>query len=546
MSSQSSVLPAPPLDRHQRANAERKRLWRILRGVSHEPTEKQTAKFKHLMKNIRKTGEPSDESTATSTSSVAVSRLHHTMNPITMTCDNIHRIDATDGVFTVKIDGINALVAWTSTVTNETDVDRRDTMVYVSRENILYAVDHMPLFFDTKQAVFEAEWVLCKKRMSMDEIERNRTGFDIHSEDYLDYPTYLDADALAKFGSEFDLACDAHQAQYDHEFELCCVAFDCLWLGLPCASLSFMERIKFVKEVTETPFVQLTVACKKRLVQVSEGVKHTGGADKITARFFLKPMVQMNCIGSAFHALPPCLFGMRTDGLVFYRGDVTYEFGFSEGVMKWKPLHCQSVDGTLIQYLDEDGNTIMSMHVINRNGAFKSISTHILDDTETARSLISKYTNTQAVLRLSAPNQNAQKRAQANSGIKRQQKTPHQREIQRQNEQAIVTTNSGVEKVYVLEFEPVIIDTSLAAPMTEDNFRNRDGGITNAAGMRISQAVAQLDRSLWWRPVMFREEKSWPNAVMNFESVYKALLYPVTKEMIVAQVKAKLTRAKNE
>ena len=455
----------PTIDSFKRTRIERRRLWRKLGAVSVAPTPIEVQRFGKLKKAIL--GAQDD----------ARGSNYFSMNAVTLTSENLHLLQP-NGFFTPKADGLGGLAAWVTTSKTETASERRHTMLFVTRDGTLRALQNVPLH-DDKAAVIDAEMCLCRKKLNADEFWRVTNGFNVHTQDYLDYYTFLDAQAIALHGAHYDITGDEHQAQYDDLYEMCCAAFDCLLYGTKCAALTYRERIAVLNDALDTVFVQLTVPRKKRLEAIQRSLEQIGGADKIPVRLFLKPVVPMHCIHSGFHALPPVLYGVRVDGVVLMRSDQMYTVGFAPEVLKWKPSHAQTVDFTIVACETDDGEVEYRGCITGSGASLLVVTTHILEDTDVAQSLLSSYSCSQRVLNL------------------------------RQTE----------ERVYVLECQPVIAG----------------GGGADAPG---TSAKAALQRRLWWRPIEWREEKTFPNARANYEGVCKALLNAISENEIIAAVRA--------
>lgn len=478
MSSMSlDAVHVPKISSYTRTRIERKRLFRKLLQVSETPTPTQLAKYGKMKHNVLGSADQP-------------SQLYFSMNAVTLTKENQHLLDPR-GYFTAKADGLGGLAVWTATSATESDDNKRSTMLFITRNGEARAIPCVPLFVD-KVAIIDAEMCLCRRKLSNDEFHRVTNGFNVHNDDYLDYYTYRDEAAIREHGAQYDIASDEHQAQYDEQYELCCAAFDIMFYTSKCLGLKYADRIGVLHEILETDFVKPTVARRKRMVAIEQVVSAIGGPEKIPLRLFLKPVLPIHCINSAFHALPQSMYGVRVDGVVFMRADQPYSVEFSPHVLKWKPPHAQTVDFTVVRVDapeggdDDDDNRHYALCIMQGGGELQIVSTHVLDDTPVAALLLRVYANTKQALlpawRLTGPR----------------------------------------EPINVLECQPVI------------------AGGANLPG---ASDRAALQRKLWWRPIEWRQEKSRPNSRANYEGVCKALLNPLTEDDLVALIKASSTNA---
>lgn len=464
------TVAVPTIDPYTRTRIERKRLWRKLNAVSQPATPTQMTKYGKMQKTVFNGVLPPSNN------------LHFSMNPVTLTRENQHLLDP-QGFFTAKADGLGGLVVWTTTANTTSDDAPCDTILFITRNNEVRAIHNVPMLAD-KPAIMDGEMCLCRTRPSNDELERVKSGFNIFNADYMDYFTYLDAQAIQQHGVEYDLACDEHQQQYDHHYELVCAVFDLIFYGGKCTSFMYRDRITMLHELLETIFVRSSVPSRKRLAAIQHSLERIGGFDQIPIHLFLKPVVPMNCVASGLHAVPPSLIGARIDGVVFMSAEQPYECStFSPAVLKWKPPHMQTVDFTAVRrVIDSTGETVYSLYIMLGNGDLVKATEHVLDDTNVAQRLLAQYSNTQRVL------------------------VPSWK------------TTEEPEKILVLECQPVI-----------------------AGGQNLSGASARaaLQRKLWWRPIEWREEKTRPNSRANYEGVCNALLNPITESDIIAIIQNK-------
>ncbi len=470
------LIQVPKINSYKRTRVERARLWRKLERVSKSATDAQTARFGKMRQNVLGPGNHSQLGN------------YFSMNAVTLTRENQHHIDPR-GFFTMKADGVGGLAAWTANSTTETADNPRTTMLFVTRDGAVRAIPFVPLFVD-KLVVMDAEMCLCRKKLSNDEFWRVTNGFNVHNKDYLDYYTFRDAEALKTHGMDYDIACDAHQMQYDDLYELCCAVFDIMFYGTKCLSLKYPDRIALINETLETDFVKPTVARRKRMVEIERVVATIGGHEMTPLRLFLKPVVPIHCINSAFHALQPSMYGVRVDGVIFMRSDQPYTVGFAPHVLKWKPLHSQTVDFTIIREasidgaggaVDDDDNATYTLCIALSNGGLVKVSQHVLDDTSVAMTLLRDCTNTSQAL------------------------LPEWRLV-----------GGTREKFKVVECQPIVA-----------------GG----ADLPGANDRSSLQRKLWWRPIEWRVEKEQPNSRANYEGVCRALLNPLTEDDLIALIK---------
>jgi hypothetical protein len=479
------TIRVAPIDPYTRTRIERRRLWRKLDAVSAPASEEQLLRYAKLKRTIIGLGDDA-------------SQIYFGMNPITLTCENRDLLDP-QGFFTPKADGLGGLAVWCSTLGSEKPDAPSDTMLFITRNNQVRSIKNVPLFVDT-MVVLDTEMVLCRKKLSSNEHHRLTSGFNVYEEDYLDYYSFLDAEALAAYGAAYDISSDEHQARYDNLYELCCAAYDCIFYKSKCIKLHYRDRITAVNEILETNFVRPTVAGRRRMMAIQKSIDRIGGPENIPLRLFLKPVVPMHCISSGFHALPDSMFGVRVDGVIFMRPNQTYDFAFTPGVLKWKPPHSQTVDFTAVRIrrhhqrsnenMDDDGDgddeRKYVLCIMNAKKELVKVTEHVLDDTHVADDLLRRYANTEKAL-LPAWKINEER-----------------------------------EQLHVLECQPVI------------------AGGRDLHNLSARQA---LHRKLWWRPIEWRQEKTRPNSRANYEGVCNALLNPLTEADIIALIREKSSGA---
>lgn len=463
-------IEVPTLSSYKRTRVERARLWRKLEQVSREPSEAQLARFGKMRANV-----------LGGTGGATSSSTYFSMNAVTLTRENQHHIDPR-GYFTMKADGVGGLAVWTANTQTESEENPRTSMLFVTRDSRVRCIANVPLVAD-KLVIMDAEMCLCRKKLNTDEFWRVTNGFNVHERDYLDYYTFLDAEALKAHGLAYDIACDEHQARYDSLYELCCAVFDIAYFSSKVVGFKYADRVLLINDILETDFVKPTVARRKRMAEIERVVEKIGGHDRIPLRLFLKPVVPLHCINSAFHALQPSMYGVRVDGVVLMRADAPYTPGFAPHVLKWKPLHALTVDFTVVREsaAHDASECVYTLCITMPGGTLARTSTHVLDDTSVAAQLLEQYSNTTRVL------------------------LPTWQQA-----------SSARERVHVLECQPVL------------------AGGGNLAGASARQA---LQRKLWWRPIEWRSEKTSPNSRSNYEGVCRALLNPLSEDELIALVK---------
>lgn len=202
------------------------------------------------------------------------------------------------------------------------DADRPDTMLLVSRDGAVCAIDRVVILNDSKKLVFDGQLCLRKILLSEDERLRINSAQNVHTRPYLEYPTAADEAAVQ---SGVDIASDEHQRQYDGLFELVYIAFDCLLMHTRHINSNYLQRFTLVHNLTEMPIAQdTTAAFKKRWEAMKAAVAYAGGVDKLQLKVFIRPSWSVRHIRAMMHVVPACLQGIAINGVIVNTNEAPY------------------------------------------------------------------------------------------------------------------------------------------------------------------------------------------------------------------------------
>lgn len=358
---------------------ERRRLMRIFERMAREPTSGEHERLRALIKVCNP--------------GVRAGDLFIGMHAVTLTHDNKEQLDV-EGFASLKADGLHCHLARVNLSTpqqsqpNGTESteappagpERLDTALFITRDHRVLAVDRVLIHNDNKRLLLDGELCLRKIHLSEDERLRINSAHNVHVSNYLDY--YANADEAAALAG-IDIASDEHQAQYDDYYELVYAAFDCLLITTRQMNRDYLQRITLVHEMTETMMTQTaTAALRRRMAQIKRAVDYAGGPDQTQLTVFLKPTWSVKDIRAAMHAVPSCMQGIATDGVIFNPNRCAYVVGTNARLLKFKPHHTAD-----LAFVRDSKDNALSICVTAEGGALTKVLTQILTDTPSARRL---------------------------------------------------------------------------------------------------------------------------------------------------------------
>lgn len=373
---------APLIGGEQRKQIEKNRLYRAIARHAREPTHSELARLRVMVKTI----------------DASASSLFVGMHAVTLVRENLAQLDPA-GLASLKADGLHAHAAFVNSelkqpaAAERTDagltVPRADTVLFVLRGAVarlpqVFAIDRV--FMHTRTPVmFDGELCLRKRRLTPDEFRAINSGQNIHTRPYLEYPSATDAQALA---DGIDIVSDSYQSVYDDQFELVYAAFDCMYLQRKAQiNRPFAERVALVHKLTESsPITDQTKRHRDRLAQIQAAIEYAGGVERFAIRLFMKPMFPVQHARAAMHAVPACMQGIATDGVIFNAADDTYVVGANPRLLKWKPEHTAD----LVVVRQTGGTALLPQQYTlfaQEHGAPVAVSNNLLVDTPTAQRL---------------------------------------------------------------------------------------------------------------------------------------------------------------
>lgn len=372
---------APLIDCEQRKQIEKNRLYRAIARQAREPTHSELARLEAMVKTV----------------DASASSLFVGMHAVTLVRENLSQLDP-GGLASLKADGLHAHAAFVNSELKQyaaervdagLAVPRADTVLFVLRGAVaklaqVFAIDRV--FMHTRTPVmFDGELCLRKRRLTPDEFRAINSGQNIHTRPYLEYPSATDAQALA---DGIDIASDSYQSVYDDQFELVYAAFDCMYLQRKAQiNRPFAERVALVHKLTEaSPITEQTKRHRDRLTQIQAAIDYAGGVDRFAIRLFMKPMFPVQHARAAMHAVPACMQGIATDGVIFNAADDTYVIGTNPRLLKWKPEHTAD----LVVVRQADGTALLPQQYTlfaQERGEPVAVSNNLLIDTPTAQRL---------------------------------------------------------------------------------------------------------------------------------------------------------------
>lgn len=361
----------------QRRQIEKTRLHRMIARLARTPTAAESDRLALIIKTVA----PEAQSQFIGMHAVPLMR------------DNLASLDI-GGLASLKADGLHAHAAFVNSDAKQS----ADTVLFVTRSETsalphCFAIDRV--FMHTRTAVlFDGELCLRKRVLSADECRAINSGQNVHTRPYLEYPAACDAQAHA---DGVDVTSDSYQAVYDSHFELVYAAFDCMYLQRKSQAMRpFAERIALVHKLTESlPIADNTRRYRERVAQIQAAVDYAGGTERFALRIFMKPMFAVQHARAAMHAVPACMQGIATDGVIFYSATDTYIVGNNPRLLKWKPEH--TADLVVARLVDTTGGTADTSSIVPRQpfGLFAVaphglvlVSRNVLADTPAARALL--------------------------------------------------------------------------------------------------------------------------------------------------------------
>lgn len=374
------------IDRYARQQIERRRLLRIFESISREPTELELERLQSLVKTLQPRAEPG--------------KYFVGMHAVTLMHENKHMLDLT-GYASLKADGVHCHLARvnlktftpadpnTGEVVEEAapPIERTDAVLFITRDNRVRAVDRVLLHNENKRVMLDGELCLRKIHLSEEERLRINSAHNVHYKDYLEY--FADADEQAA-AAGIDVQSDEHQRRYDEHYELVYAAFDCMVVHTRQVSRSYLQRTTLLHNMTESSITQdTTAAFRRRMDAVRRAVAYAGGDDQFQLTVFLKPMWSVKDIRAAMHAVPACMQGIATDGVVFNPNDSAYEPGASNArLLKFKVHH------TADFAVQHTGSNCFELYVQESDGQLAVVSHNLLTDTPAARALVRRHVPT--------------------------------------------------------------------------------------------------------------------------------------------------------
>lgn len=366
-------MSAPLMDGERRKQIERNRLARMIARIARQPTAGELARLRQMVRSIDPSGVD----------------LFVGMHAVTLVHEQLAQLDPA-GLASLKADGLHAHAAFVNSEIKDDVVERADTVLFVLRGALapfgqVFAVDRV--FMHTRTPVLlDGELCLRKRSLTADEFRAINSGQNVHTRPYLEYPAATDAQA---FGDGIDIASDSYQSVYDSHFELVYAAFDCLYLQRKSqTSRPFCERIAMVNKLTESsPIADMTKRYRDRVAQMQAAIEYAGGVDRFAIRLFMKPMFSMQHARAAMHAVPACMQGIATDGVIFNAAMDTYIVGTNPRLLKWKPEHTAD----LVAVAQTDGSELVPQQYTlyaQSHGQFVAVSSNVLIDTVTAHHLL--------------------------------------------------------------------------------------------------------------------------------------------------------------
>jgi hypothetical protein len=368
------------IDAEHRKQIEKRRLLRMIAVHARQPSDGELARLRGIVRAI----DPS----AGGGGSLFVG-----MHAVTLVRENLAQLDPA-GLASLKADGLHAHAAFVNSELKPGATERADAVLFVLRGATgalpqVFAIDRV--FMHTRTPLMlDGELCLRKRRLTPDEFRAINSGQNVHTRPYLEYPSATDAQALA---DGVDIASDSYQSVYDAQFELVYAAFDCMYLQRKSqVNRPFAERVDLVHKLTESsPIVDQTKRYRDRLVQIQAAVAYAGGVDQFALRIFMKPMFPVQHVrASAMHAVPACMQGIATDGVIFNGATDTYVVGTNPRLLKWKPEHTAD----LVIVRQTGGTALLPQQYVlcaQEHGRPVSVSDNLLIDTAAARRLVNEY-----------------------------------------------------------------------------------------------------------------------------------------------------------
>ena len=367
------------IDSDTRKRIEKSRLARLIGQQARRPTEGEMERLGRMVRAV----EPS-------TSGPFVG-----MHAVTLVRANLGALDR-QGIASLKADGLHAHAAFVNcelALEQLRPAERRDTVLFVMRGAVgalpqVFAVDRV-FHRSQRPVLLDGELCLRKTRLSPDECRAIKSGQNVHTRPYLQYPSATDAQAHA---DGTDITSDAYQSVYDAHFELVYAAFDCLYLNrMAQTNKPFADRIALVRTLTETsPIVDQTKRFREGVDQIRAAVEYAGGTDQFSLRVFMKPTFPIEHARAAMHAVPACMHGIGTDGVVFNNATDTYVVGTNERLLKWKPEHTADL---VVLRVPATSDLLPCRFVLcaQNQGVLIPVSDRLLLDTPEARHLVEQY-----------------------------------------------------------------------------------------------------------------------------------------------------------
>lgn len=342
------------IDSHKRASIERDRLVRILGARTRLPTTKELEQYDEIVTRLRPRNKESGRFLG--------------MQAVTLTREG--DIDLA-GYGSLKADGLHAHLAHLPRAEPD-EKEHFDTALLITRDEQVYAVDGVQMHAGAYGVLLDGEICLRKNTLALHEMQRLKRACNVHSEQYIEYPSDADADAD-------DVCGEAHQRRYDEHWDLVFAAFDCMYVVDTQLARPYSERIKLAFELLETPtMVGKSVRYSRRAQRIQEFMQRAAEhqMDKPPLTVFVKPTWRVLDFEAALHAPPHCLHGVPIDGVVFTPNDDAYTVGVHKRVLKWKPQH------TLDVKIGRE-NCLF----VQKNGRLHAIDDELLTDTEHSQKL---------------------------------------------------------------------------------------------------------------------------------------------------------------
>lgn len=388
------------IDKYTRQQIERRRLLRIYQVLSREATELELERLQALVRTVQ----PKSDA----------GKYFLGMHAVTLMHENKHQLDLS-GYASLKADGVHCHLARVNLKTPPQqptgavimggkgeilefvdfepieppppEIERTDSVLFITRDNKVRAIDRVLLHNENKRVMLDGELCLRKIHMSEEERLRINSAHNVHYKDYLDY--YADADEQAA-ADGVDICSDEHQQRYDEHYELVYAAFDCIVVHTRQVSRSYLQRATLVHNMTESSITQdTTAAFRRRMDAVRRAVEYAGGDDQFQLTVFLKPMWSVKDIRAAMHAVPACMQGIATDGVIFNPNDSAYEPGKSNArLLKFKVHH------TADFHVQHTGSNSYDLYVQDADSELSVVSHNLLTDTPAARALVRAHVPT--------------------------------------------------------------------------------------------------------------------------------------------------------